>query len=413
MTDSASVVVVSRGRPEPLVRCLMSLEQQVHPSFEVVVVADPAGLAAAGARWPGKVKLVGCDVANIAVARNLGIGAAAGEIVAFIDDDAVAETGWLTALTAAFALPSLVAAGGYVRGRNGISFQWRGREVDRDGRSFDLGVAGTRPVVPCPTPGRVVRVEGTNMAFRRRALVELGGFDAEFAFYHDETDLILRLADRGLATAIVPLAEVHHGFAASDRRRVDRMPTGLRQIGASSALFLRKHGQAANVAARQAELHDEQRGRLLAHMLAGRCEPRIVARLLAEFDSGFMQGLGNCLAAPANIGPPPGFLPFAAPPAGSVFLSGRPSDRKCLTAEARRLRAAGLVVTIVVLSPTALFHQVSFGGDGIWLQQGGLYGRAERDEPLIRRWTFRDRLARERARVAEQRQFSDCHSAVA
>ncbi|MCB2152739.1 MAG: glycosyltransferase, partial [Rhodobacteraceae bacterium] len=58
-------------------------------------------------------------------ARNLGLAAAAGEIVAFIDDDAVPEPRWLARLTAPFADPGIAAAGGFVVGRNGISFQWR------------------------------------------------------------------------------------------------------------------------------------------------------------------------------------------------------------------------------------------------------------------------------------------------
>jgi len=60
------------------------------------------------------------------------------------------------------------------------------------------------------------------MAVRRSVLADLGGFDPRFRFYLDETDLNLRLAARGLYTALVPLAQVHHGFHASARRRKDR-----------------------------------------------------------------------------------------------------------------------------------------------------------------------------------------------
>ncbi|MCB2123539.1 MAG: glycosyltransferase, partial [Rhodobacteraceae bacterium] len=68
-------------------------------------------------------------------ARNLGLAAAAGEIVAFIDDDAVPEPRWLARLTAPFADPGIAAAGGFVVGRNGISFQWRASCADSHGRS--------------------------------------------------------------------------------------------------------------------------------------------------------------------------------------------------------------------------------------------------------------------------------------
>ncbi|WP_420014187.1 glycosyltransferase family 2 protein [Tateyamaria sp.] len=121
-----SVVVVSRDRPTALLRCLTGLNQLQYLNFEVVVVADPKGEAAvARSPFADLVKLVGFDRANISEARNLGISHAAGDVVAFIDDDAVPEPTWLTQLVAPARRPNVAAMGGYVRGRNGISFQWR------------------------------------------------------------------------------------------------------------------------------------------------------------------------------------------------------------------------------------------------------------------------------------------------
>ncbi len=125
---SVSVVVVSRARPGELRRCLLGLFQLDYPAFEIVLVADPLGLRAAEASgYQGRIKTVAFDEANISAARNLGIQAAAGEIVAFIDDDAVPEPAWLTHLSAAFEADDVEAAGGYVRGRNGdrVPIPWR------------------------------------------------------------------------------------------------------------------------------------------------------------------------------------------------------------------------------------------------------------------------------------------------
>jgi len=122
---TVSVIVVSRGRAADLPLCLLGLSQLEYPSFEVVLVADRDGLdAARNLPFFDAMKTVTFEEANISKARNLGIAEAAGEIIAFIDDDAVPEPTWLRYLTAGFSEPDVAAAGGFVRGRNGISFQW-------------------------------------------------------------------------------------------------------------------------------------------------------------------------------------------------------------------------------------------------------------------------------------------------
>ncbi|WP_375687454.1 glycosyltransferase family 2 protein [Pseudooceanicola sp. LIPI14-2-Ac024] len=99
------MVVVSRGRPGPLALCLDALSRLRYAPYEIVVVADPAGLqAVAAAGLDGLVKTVAFDVPNISAARNAGIAAAAGEVVAFIDDDAVPEPCWLHHLAGGLAL---------------------------------------------------------------------------------------------------------------------------------------------------------------------------------------------------------------------------------------------------------------------------------------------------------------------
>ena len=101
MPCSVSVVVVSRDRPDALYLCVLCLSQVQYNAFEIVVVADAKGLAALD-DFKGKIKAVQFDDANISMARNIGIVHSAGEIVAFIDDDAVPEPTWLTYLTAPF-----------------------------------------------------------------------------------------------------------------------------------------------------------------------------------------------------------------------------------------------------------------------------------------------------------------------
>jgi hypothetical protein len=233
----------------------------------------------------------------------------------------------------------------------------------------------------------------------------VGGFDPAFRFYLDEADVNLRLAALGGLTAVVPLAEVHHGYAASAQRRADRVPLSLFEIGASSMLFLRRHAPLADHAQALARLRAEQRARALRAMVAGQIEPREVGRLMQTLQDGLDTGetrpLGAQLPLPASAAP---FLPLpgTGPRSGRV-IAGRPWQRNRQEAEARAAADQGEIVTLIRLSPTALFHHLSFGADGIWRQVGGLFGRAERQQPLFRLWRFSDRVAAESVRLGRAR----------
>ena len=286
-----SVVVVSRDRPAALLRCLPGLGQVQYAPFEIIVVADQAGCAAVSALpMAAQIKLVACDVPNISIARNLGISHAAGDVIAFIDDDAVPEPSWLTQLIAPFDRADVAASGGFVRGRNGISFQWMARSVDEAGATVPMDVNLSQATVLTPKAQQAIKTEGTNMAVRRDVLLDLEGFDPAFAFYLDETDLNLRLARAGHATAIVPMAEVHHGFAPSTRRRSDRVPRDLFDIGASWAVFQRKYIGRMQRPAHWRGVRATERKRLMDYMVAGRLMPDDVVQLMRRLDHGYAEG---------------------------------------------------------------------------------------------------------------------------
>lgn len=395
---AVSVIVVSRHRAQALTRCLQALHQQDHPRMEVIVVADPEGIGVATGQT---VKSVPFDSPNIALARNAGLAVAAGDLVAFIDDDAVAEPTWASRLCAPFADPAVSAAGGYVRGRNGISYQWRGRMVDALGQHTPLDVPPQGAVI-AGEPGRGVRTEGTNCAFRREVLADMGGFDPAYRFYLDDTDLNLRMAARGLVTAIVPDAQVHHGFLAGPYRRADRVPLFLHEIGASSAVFWRVHtGPDTDRAAE--DLRSDQRARLLRHMITGALEPREIAPLMAELEAGLAAGKDRELTplAPIPAGTEP-FLPLATALRPGRVIAGRVWQARALRKRARAAAAAGEIVTLLLLSPTARPHRVRYA-DGYWEQRGGLFGPADRGGPTLRVVPFRLRAREEIARIAKFR----------
>lgn len=392
---TVSVIVVSRERPEALRRCLTGIAQLDYPAFEVVVVADEAGLAVV----PDFMKAVPCDVPNISVARNLGLAHAAGEIVAFIDDDAVPEPTWLTYLCAPFAALDIAASGGFVLGRNGISFQWKARMAFPDGSAVAMEVDPEKPTILTGEPGRAIKTEGTNMAFRRVRLVALGGFDPAFAFYLDETDVNMRLAATRAKVAIVPNAQVHHGFAASARRTDTRVPRDLSAIGRSLKAFVRKYDPKADLGRIFRAERNAQRNRLLRHMRDGTLMPGDVQRILKTFEEGWKADDSVEVARP-NFNNPPDFL-WIVPEFGdkpTAVLSGRFWQKKRIYAQANALVAEGRRVSILLFSFSSLYHNSYFDSAGYWVQRGGQFGRSVRHGPLVQFWTSKSRIRHEVAR---------------
>ncbi|WP_071674272.1 glycosyltransferase family 2 protein [Nioella nitratireducens] len=391
-----SVIVVSHGRPALLRRALIGIGQLFYRPFEVVVVADRSGLGAiADLPFADRLKTAEQQSPNISAARNAGAALAGGDILAFIDDDAVPEPTWLHHLVSKMSEPGCAAATGTVLGRNGISVQWADRWVDATGVAC--------PAAPGPVPdGMAVKLEGTNMAVRRDVLADLGGFDEAFAFFLDETDLAWRLKEAGQKIAFAPLATVHHGYAESTRRRADRVPLDLRPIGASAVHYLAKHASAKDRSAALATLRAEQVARLDGWVAQKRLTKQERAALLAGLDAGMAEGA----AAPIlrDIPPATPFRPFhEAPSPAPLVLSGRWFNHRRLTRQAHAAAAQGVSVSLFLFDHTVRAQKVQFQPPGVWIQTGGLFGPSQRDNPRFQLWTFRQRVRAEQARLAKIR----------
>jgi hypothetical protein len=371
--------------------------------------ADHVIPAVQKAGWTAKV--AGNLGDNISIARNAGLSMAMGDIVAFIDDDAVPEPTWASRIAAAFADASVVAATGYTIGRNGISLQWAAAEVDATGQDHALPLS-TMTTLHKGSAFRAIKPVGTNCAFRRSALMNVGGFDPAFRFYLEDADIGLRLASAGL-TAVVPGARVHHAYAASARRRADRVPTNLHQIGASSQVFLRRHAPHLDWQAPLAALRRDQKARLDRLVAARRITAAEAGRLTATLDAGIADGADRALAdlapmtvllhanAPAVFNPLPG---TGARP--GRIIAGRIWQKTRLLREARDAVAKGGIVTVICLAPTPRAHQMRFTQEGYWLQTGGLFGRSDRAAPRLQLTTFSNRIVAETVRIAPFRPVS-------
>lgn len=391
---TVSVIVASRGRPDHLRRCLTGIAQQDHPAFEVIVVGDGDAMAVASGR---PVKRVTQDEPNLSESRNLGLRQAAGSLVAFIDDDAVPAPGWLRAICAPFADPSVDAAGGRVLGAGWHRTDWMGGTADAEGVVTPAGCPADRTTLQAPGPRGVPTVLGCNMAFRRDLLAAAGGFDPALRYYLDETDLCLRLAGR--LFAFVPAATVFHFQAPSSVRGPGGALHDATEIGASQMVFLRKHVAQPERAAALERFQRRMRGRLIRQMVNGLSEPGGIVPVMETLSAGIRAGRKRKIGPLPPVGQARSPLLAHPPATGEVsVLAGRIWNRRTLMQSAAERVSEGGSVVVLILGPTALFHRVSYVDPGIWLQSGGLFGRALRDDPLIRFTSFDKRAAEEAGR---------------
>ena len=240
-TPRVSVIALTRDRPAEFLSLLQALEQQRMRDFEVIVVGAESDIRKHGATddFVDRVIYVQCAEQNISKSRNIGIAHARGEILAFIDDDAAPEPDWLMELIKPFEISSVGAVGGFVRGRNGVDFQWRGALIDRYGDHASLTLNDVKDTGFNDPKGELfLSTVGVNSAFRAAALRQINGFDEQFHYFLDESDVCLRLVKSGWGASIAPFAEVHHAYAESSERAANRAPRDLFQVSASRAYYL-------------------------------------------------------------------------------------------------------------------------------------------------------------------------------
>jgi glycosyltransferase involved in cell wall biosynthesis len=245
-----SVVIATRDRAGLLERCLCSLEHVTYPSFEVVIVdnaptTDETAQLVAGATGRSfELRYAVERRPGTAVARNLGLSLAKGDLVAFIDDDVLVEPRWLQALVSGFGVVDNVAC---VTGSVlPVSVdtaeqywfdQWAGFSKGSERTVFDLGDhAQGGPLYPYRIG---LYGTGANAAFRTAAARSLGGYDEALgpgtpSKGGEDIDLFLRVILSGCRLVYEPDAVVRHHHS-SDYRRLRRTVHGY-GVGAAAVM---------------------------------------------------------------------------------------------------------------------------------------------------------------------------------
>jgi len=382
-----SVVINTLNRADLLDDAITGVMQLDYPNFELVVVNGPSTDHSEEvlARWQGRIKHLNCDAPNLSVSRNVGIEGAAGEIVAFLDDDAVPHPHWLRYLARKFADPATGGAGGFTVDNTGVRWQVRKTACDRFGNAHFPTDSFDEQVLNWPGSPLYPSLLGTNSSFRMAALREIGGFDHTFAYLLDETDVCLRLVDAGWNIVYEPSALIFHQFAASHIRSSTRKAKTLYPSVVSKTYFINHHGRAEGYGKVAQALQDYRDELLRANAWLeehGEISPHHRQALDSDVEAGTEAGVeassralferktrGDMVAEPA---PGPFLVPERPLPLRVVLVSqGLPPDNEAGIARwtmllAEGLRDAGVAVHIITRArdlPSRRFQ------NGIWLHK--------------------------------------------
>jgi GT2 family glycosyltransferase len=225
-TPRASVIVAAYNAAATLGDCLASLKDLNYPDYETLVVDDGSTDATAQIAEQAGARVVRVDHRGLAAARNAGVDAASGEVIAFIDADARADRDWLYHLVEAIVRRGAAGAGGPNFAPEpadaGAAAMAAAPGIPREVRSGD---------------DRLSQLCGCNMAVTRSALSRVGGFDPAFTSAGDDVDLSWRLAEGNGLLASAPGATVVH----ERRARLDSYMAQQRGYGRGEGLLWRRY----------------------------------------------------------------------------------------------------------------------------------------------------------------------------
>jgi O-antigen biosynthesis protein len=216
MNISVIICAYDEKRWNTLVATITSLHRQSLPPYEIIQVIDnnPALATRVRTQFPGITVVENTGPRGLSQARNIGIVHSSGEVVAFIDDDAIADTYWLFQLAECYKNETVVGVGGHV------AALWPGGPPPWFPEEFAWVVGCSYRGLPsqtCPVRNFI----GCNMSFRRKTLMAVNGFHTALGRVDahpvgcEETELCIRV-QRYQPDGILlyePYAKVQHIIA--------------------------------------------------------------------------------------------------------------------------------------------------------------------------------------------------------
>lgn len=236
---SVLICAFTLERIDRIAAAIESLRAQTVAPHEILLVIDhsPELETECKRRWPEIKVMPNGEQQGLSGARNTGVAASSGEVVAFLDDDAVAAPDWIERLGAAYTDPAVLGAGG------AIYPDWEQGRPRWFPAEFEWVIGCTHSGMP-QQPEAVRNLVGANMSFRREALVEAGGFRHELGRIGkipagcEETDLCIRVGQRHPEATILydPEASVRH-YVPPARGQLSYYSSRCRGEGRSKAIL--------------------------------------------------------------------------------------------------------------------------------------------------------------------------------
>lgn len=223
-----SVIICTRNGEKYISQCLQAARKIIGPLHETIVVSDGSTddtERIVSSQFP-EVFLLPILPSGLSAARNHGAANATGDILAFTDDDCEPDQEWILRLEKAFRNPKIAAAGG--------------PNLPPPAKTMVEAIIRSASGAPSHVlldDSIAEHLPGCNIAVRKSAFTEIGGFDTDFRTAGDDVDFCWRLDDAGYQLGFVPGAFVWHSRRPFIRAFLKQ------QIGygKAEAILLRKH----------------------------------------------------------------------------------------------------------------------------------------------------------------------------